>query len=186
MVGSSFEAVLMVDGYNVVGAWPDLIRLRDQESLDAAREHLIAILANYSAFKGFDTWLVFDAYSRQRQAPGPTSITHHLSLHYTGFGQTADSYIEKACAQFREDVRKFHQRLIVATSDRAQRLTVVGYGAEWISAGQLASEVGQATAQVKRRQKPQKQSNRRFLANSLKPEAQAKLARLRLGLTDEI
>ena len=185
MAGSLFEAVLLVDGYNMVGAWPRLKQLRDQVSLEAARDQLTELLANYSAFKGFETWLVFDAYG-QRTPKAQAQVTPHLSLHYTAFGQTADAYIERSCAQFRNDIRKFQQRLIVATSDRAQKRTVVGYGAEWISALRLASEVQHSTSSVKRRQKPAKQNRGRFLSNSLHPDAQAKLAKLRLGITDAL
>ena len=183
MASSSIEAVLLVDGYNVVGAWPELTQLRDQVGLAPARNHLVEVLASYSAFKAFETQLVFDAYG-QRQHHRQESVTDNLCVHYTRFGQTADSYIERACASFQQNVRKFQTRLIVATSDRAQKDTVVGYGAEWMSAQQLASDVHVSLQRVKRRQKPAKQSKRRFLANSLNPEAQAKLTRFRHGIWD--
>ncbi|MEO1592865.1 MAG: NYN domain-containing protein, partial [Cyanobacteria bacterium J06632_22] len=38
MKPSSPQAILLVDGYNIVGAWPELMGLRDNESLSAARE----------------------------------------------------------------------------------------------------------------------------------------------------
>ena len=132
MTGSTLQAILLVDGYNVIGAWPELVDLRDAQGLNVARNQLAEILANYSAYQGFETLLVFDAYG-QRQTHRSETLTQHLSIHYTSFGQTADSYIEISCAKFREDVRKFQRRLIVATSDRAQQLTVIGYGAEWMS-----------------------------------------------------
>ncbi len=183
MKGSTSQAILLVDGYNVIGAWPDLIELRDFESLDVARVSLAETLANYSAYKGFETLLVFDAYG-QPQAHRVEKFTQHLAIHYTSFGQTADSYIEISCAKFRNDIRKFEKRLIVATSDRAQQLTVVGYGAEWMSVAQLNADVNLAVQKVKHRQKPQKQSKQRFLSKSLNPEMQAKLAKLRFNLMD--
>ncbi|NJM85113.1 MAG: NYN domain-containing protein, partial [Leptolyngbyaceae cyanobacterium RM2_2_21] len=93
-----------------------------------------------------------------------------------------DTYIEKACAKFRSDIRKFDHRLIVATSDRAQRLTVVGYGAECMSADQLALEVRAAQQRVRQKLRPQKRSSKHFLVSSLNPQAQERLAKLRLGL----
>ncbi|MEM8614847.1 MAG: NYN domain-containing protein [Cyanobacteria bacterium P01_H01_bin.105] len=180
---STSQAILLVDGYNVIGDWAELIELRDFQGLDIARNSLAETLANYSAYRGFETLLVFDAYG-QRQAHRVEKFTQHLSIHYTSFGQTADSYIEISCAKFRNDIRKFEKRLIVATSDRAQRLTVVGYGAEWMSAAQLNSDVTLSVQKVKHRQKPQKQSKQRFLAKSLNPEIQAKLAKLRSNLMD--
>ncbi|MBT9316944.1 NYN domain-containing protein [Leptothoe spongobia] len=183
MNGSPSQAILLVDGYNVIGAWPDLIELRDFQGLNAARVSLAETLANYSAYQGFETLLVFDAYG-QRQSHRVEKFTQHLAIHYTSFGQTADSYIEISCAKFRDDVRKFEKRLIVATSDRAQQLTVVGYGAEWMSAAQLNADVNLSAQKVKHRQKPQKQSKQRFLSKSLNPDTQAKLARLRSNLTE--
>lgn len=183
MKRSTSQAILLVDGYNVIGAWPELIALRDFQGLDVARDNLAETLANYSAYKGFETLLVFDAYG-QRQGHRVEKFTQHLSVHYTSFGQTADSYIEISCAKFRDDIRKFEKRLIVATSDRAQQLTVVGYGAEWMSVAQLNADVNLSVQKVKRRQKPQKHSKQRFLSRSLNPEMQAKLAKLRSNLME--
>jgi predicted RNA-binding protein with PIN domain len=174
------QAMLLVDGYNVVGLWAELRRVRDCEGLEASRRQLIEVLANYSAFQGFDTQIVFD--SQYRDSAGSREIiTSDLSVHYTDFGQTADTFIEKTCANFRFDLRKFHQRLIVATSDRAQQLTVVGYGAEWMSAERLAAEVELVTQRVQRRQKTAKKPSGRFLAHALDPIAQQRLTQLRFG-----
>lgn len=184
MARSPLQAVLLVDGYNVIGAWPRLQTARDCEGLEMARRGLIEALTDYSAFKGFETRVVFDAYA-QTSPSRQEAITHNVSIHYTDFGQTADTYIERVCALFRNDVRKFQQRLIVATSDRAQQLTVVGYGAEWMSAHRLAMDVEHARQRVRRRQRPAKPSPKRFLASSLDPVAQARLAQLRLGLSQD-
>ncbi|WP_421658199.1 NYN domain-containing protein [Leptothermofonsia sp. ETS-13] len=174
------QALFLVDGYNVVGAWADLRRVRDHDGLEEARRHLIEILANYSAFQGYDTQLVFDSQYREA-ASNREVITSNLCVCYTDFGQTADTYIEKTCAAFRHNLRKFHQRLIVVTSDRAQQLTVVGYGAEWMSAEQLAADVKAIHRRVQRRQKPVRKSSSRFLAHSLDPIAQKRLTQLRFG-----
>lgn len=64
-----------------------------------------------------------------------------LSVHYTSYSETADTYIEKFCASFVRQNPESRTRIIVATSDQAQRHTVVGYGAEWMSAQKLAKEV---------------------------------------------
>jgi len=72
--------------------------------------------------------------------------------------------------------------MIVATSDRAQQLTVVGYGAEWMSAEQLAADVEATARRSERQHKSRKQNSSRFLASSLDPESQQRLAKLRMGL----
>jgi predicted RNA-binding protein with PIN domain len=171
-------AILYVDGYNVVGSWADLKQVRDRDGLEEARRQLIEALTNYSAYQDFDTRLVFDA--QYRDIPSRREVvTSNLSVCYTDFGQTADTFIEKACAAFRHDVRKFQQRLIVATSDRSQRLTVIGYGAECISVEQLASDVHAATVQVRGKKKTTQK--RVVLGSCLDPEAQKKLTQMRFG-----
>ncbi|MCA1994428.1 MAG: NYN domain-containing protein, partial [Coleofasciculus sp. S288] len=74
------------------------------------------------------------------------------------------------------------QRLIVVTSDRAQQLTVVGYGAEWMSSLQLANDIEFTARRVRSKHRPQKQSRGRFLFNSLDAQAQQRLAQLRKGI----
>ncbi len=174
------QAVFLVDGYNVVGAWPDLRQLRDREGLESARRHLTEALVGFSAYQGFDTRLVFDAQYRDC-ASHREVVTPNVSVYYTDFGQTADTFIEKACAAFRYDLRKFHQRLIVVTSDRAQQLTVQGYGAELMSTEQLAVEVEAIARRVRLRQKPTQKSSGRFLEHALDPTAKERLARMRFG-----
>lgn len=178
------QAVLLVDGYNIVGAWPCLKKVRDRAGLEAARGKLIEDMINYSAFQGFETQIVFDA-QYQNTCGNQEVINDSLCVHYTDFGQTADTYIEKACASFRPHLQQSHLcRLIVATSDRVQQLMVLGYGAEWMSALQLYYEVESTTIRVRRQHKPQKQSSSRFLANSIDAKARQRLAELRMGLKD--
>lgn len=174
------QAIFLVDGYNVVGHWHDLKYTRDTEGLEAARRLLVEYLANYSAYHDYDTRLVFDAQYQDSPCKREV-ITANLSVCYTDFGQTADTYIEKACAAFRNDIRKFQQRLIVATSDRAQQLTVVGYGAELMSVDQLVTSVSAATSQVRQKRKQSKKTTGRFLAHALDPVALKRLSDMRFG-----
>jgi uncharacterized protein len=198
MPPSRKQAVLLVDGYNVIGAWSELhdsnrqtksqrqknsnpLQSGSKEDLEAARSKLVEELINYSAYEDYETKVVFDAYSRD--APAYCEIiTPNLSIHYTDFLETADTYIERFCAAFRHDLQYSASRLIVATSDRAQQLTAIGFGAEWISSLQLISEVDFSAKRSKRRHRPQKQSSGRFLFNSLDSKAQARLSALRHGL----
>lgn len=180
-MSSSLESpYLLVDGYNIIGAWASLDRVKNANGLVAAREALIETLANYSAFRGFYTQVVFDAHAQ----PEPSSqerVTRNLAMHYTNYGQTADSYIEIMCAQSRS-FRLRKSRIVVATSDRAQRQTVVGYGAEWMSAQQLEADVKFSKLGVEQHQQPSKRSSSRYLMNNLDKNVQEKLRRMRFGL----
>ena len=174
----SYQALLLVDGYNVIGAWSSLKTTRDRHGLDLARKDLVEALINYSAFKDFQTQIVFDAHY-QNQPANREVITPYLSVYYTDFCQTADTYIEKTCALHRHQVPV--TRLIVATSDRAQRLTAIGYGAECMSSIQLAHDLESVARRSRRKGKPQKKSSGRFLFNSLDPKSQQRLSELRKG-----
>lgn len=176
------EAVLLVDGYNAIGSWSDLKKTRDCVGLEAARWELVEALVNYSALQNYATQVVFDA-QYQNTCSHQEVISDRLSVHFTDFGQTADTYIEKSCASLRPYLRQSHLcRLIVATSDRVQQLVVVGYGAEWMSAQQLNYEVESTLKRSLHNHKQRKQSSSRFLANSLDAKARQKLAQMRMGL----
>lgn len=184
MSPSSHQAILLVDGYNIIGDWSDLKQCRDRDGLEVARRQLVECLINYSASVAYRTKIVFDAHYQDT----PRSTEQHtpdLSVHYTAFAETADTYIEKFCAKFER--RKYQQestRLIVATSDRAQQLTVVGYGAEWRSAQMLAREVEQAANKTKSRttRQTKRQPCGRFLFNALDPSAQQRLKQMQRGI----
>lgn len=174
------RAFLLVDGYNVIGLWPRLRDSRNLNGLETARRDLIEALVNYSASQGLNTQVVFDS-QYQYTPTAKEIITDNLSVQYTEFGQTADTFIEKACANLRQEMRLSKSRLIVATSDRAQQLTVVGYGAEWMSSQQLAHDVESVANGIRRRCKQSKRTSSRFLASHLDPESQRRLAELRMG-----
>ena len=165
---------LFVDGYNMIGAWAGLVKLHQRHGFEAARQELIEIMANYSARKGLDTQLVFDAYA-VRSPHQQLVITPNLSVCYTAFGQTADSYIEYLCAQLRQRALP-RSRVIVATSDYNHRLTVVGYGAEWMSAQQLHSDITFTHSQSN----PFPRRSSRSLFDRVNSETREKLMRLRL------
>ena len=178
---SQRRALLLVDGYNMIGIWSDLKRTQESDGLEASRRELIELLVNYSAFEGLETKIVFDAQYRREPACLEV-VTKNLSVHYTEFGQTADTYIEKTCAKFSREIKNHDRRLIVATSDRAQQLTAIGYGAEWMSAKNLAKAVDQTTRSRRHQHKPNKQTAGRFLFQSLDAKAQERLRKMRMGL----
>ena len=55
------KTYLFVDGYNIIGAWPELIELRDA-SLEEARKKLVDYLTEYAVASGYHTVLVFDGW----------------------------------------------------------------------------------------------------------------------------
>jgi uncharacterized protein len=171
------QAFLLVDGYNIIGAWTNLKKTRDRHGLEFARQELVETLIGYTVLKEFQTEIVFDAHYQKNPAYREYH-TPSLSVQYTGFAQTADSYIEKFSASFQHRHSETVSRLIVATSDNAQKLTVMGYGAEWLSAQRLKSEVETTVKREHRNHKTQRKSKGRFLFNSLDEKSQKLLQQM--------
>ena len=191
MKPSSYNALLLVDGYNIIGQWTSLKNTRDQFGLELARQALVESLISYSSHQGYNTQVVFDAQYQQSPA-SQEQTTSHLSIHYTAWLQTADTFIEKRCAHYSRNSLEYPSRVIVATSDRAQQLTVVGYGAEWMSAKILSQAIEQSSLQVKQQQRQQKRRSRRDPLRSapqgkgwvsgLDPSVRDKLSQWRYGM----
>ncbi len=125
---------LLVDGYNVIFAWPALADLAKQ-NLGAARDWLKDILCNYQGFTGYTIILVFDAY-KVKGSPGFFEAYHNIYVVYTKEAETADMYIEKTT---HENSRKYN--ITVATSDGLEQLIVMGNGARRISSRDLEEEI---------------------------------------------
>jgi uncharacterized protein len=171
------QTILLVDGYNMVGAWPRLVRLRDQHSLEAARTELIEVLTNYSAFRGFRTVIVFDA----QMVASPLhweAQDEHVEVCFTEYEQTADTFIEKYSYQL---LRAGHERVRVATSDRAQQVLILAQGAAWLSAQSLWEEVKHTEQQIRENLKKRRAQPQRTLADRLDPKVRAQFSQWRCG-----
>lgn len=58
---ADWRDVLLVDGYNMIGGWPELAAL-SLNGMQEARDRLLDMLADYQAFTGRRVIAVFDAY----------------------------------------------------------------------------------------------------------------------------
>ncbi len=135
--------ILLVDGYNIIFAWPELKEL-SRSSLDEARRSLMDILSNYRGFHPCELILVFDAYKVRRQL-GSQEEYHGIHVVYTKEAETADNYIEKT---IREINRRKDRRIRVATSDGLEQVIIFGGGALRISAAEFRREVEAARVEI--------------------------------------
>lgn len=174
------QAILLVDGYNIIGSWSYLKKVRKKNGLECARDSLIESLINYTGYKAIQSKIVFDAHY-QKTPSNEEEYGDRLSVHYTSYAETADTYIEKFCASFHHQQEDRKKRLIVATSDQAQRHTVVGYGAEWMSAQGLVAEIDATNNKQRRKFNTRSKSQGRFLFNSLDTKTQQALVQMRFG-----
>ncbi|HET7521709.1 MAG TPA: NYN domain-containing protein [Bacillales bacterium] len=126
--------ILLVDGYNMIGAWPELQQLKAVD-LAAARDRLIEKMAEYQAFTGYQVIVVFDAHF---VSGGETKEKNHLvDVIYTKENETADERIEKLAIEMGNVRTQVH----VATSDATEQWAIFGQGALRKSARDLLREV---------------------------------------------
>lgn len=91
------KQLLIVDGYNMIGSWPELVQLKNQNKLEDARERLLQRLSNYAKYEDLEVIVVFDA----QLVPGiqQTYKKYRLTVIFTKEDETADSYIERIAGE---------------------------------------------------------------------------------------
>lgn len=129
------KQLYIIDGYNMIGAWPNLRTLKDGNELEAARDELLRVCSNFQKFEDIETWVVFDA----QLVPGvqQTFSKYQVKVIFTSQDETADQYIERIVAEN-------NTRLVqvsVATSDLAQQWIVFQKGALRKSAREFYQEI---------------------------------------------
>ena len=134
--------LMIVDGYNIIFAWEGLKDMAKDGSLSAARDKLIDILANYGAFRGCETLLVFDGY-KVKEGAGSKEASGGLNIVYTRQGESADAYIEK----FLQRIGR-NYRVRVATSDNLIQLTALRMGVIRVSAREFELEIERAQQEI--------------------------------------
>ena len=139
------EEFLLVDGYNIIWAWPEL-RALAQGDIKAARDRLTDILMNYGGYVRAHVILVFDAY-KVRGGTGEVNHLPNLDVIYTKEAETADLYIEKAA----HELAKKSRRVTVATSDAVEQVIICGAGAARMSADGFLEEVKRTEQEIRER-----------------------------------
>jgi predicted RNA-binding protein with PIN domain len=136
---------LIVDGYNVIHAWPPLKRLLGV-SLEAARDKLVERLSVYGLVTETDVTVVFDAHHSSAMANAEQDV-EGVHVVFTRKGHSADHVIERLAYT----ATGGGDNLTVATSDRFQSDLVRGMGGAVISAPELERQVIAAEEELGRR-----------------------------------
>ena len=134
--------ILIIDGYNVINAWPELMRLRG--NLNEARDVLVHILTEYGAFENYEMIVVFDAFFTEEEEH-ELQISDRMKVIYTGAGETADSCIERLAYTAVRAGREVY----VVTSDGAEQSVILGAGAYRITSPELRRSVKKAKKLMK-------------------------------------
>ena len=166
---------LIVDGYNVIGAWPELSKLKDLD-LEDARSRLIDMLANYQAYSGTHVTLVFDAH--QVPGLGRTYEQSRLAVVYTREKETADALIERLVTVLIGRRR----RVYVATNDMTEQHVIFGKGAFRLTTRELLVKVKQGQQDVRESIQADRPHKRNILDNKLTEEQKRLFEKWRRGL----
>jgi uncharacterized protein len=138
--------ILLVDGYNIIGAWPDLQKLK-MDNLSEARDQLIEKMAEYQAYTGYRVIVVFDAHlvkgieNKQKN--------YRVEVIYTRENETADERIEKLAISLNNIKTQVH----VATSDFTEQWAIFGQGSLRKSARELLIEMESIEGSIQKRVK---------------------------------
>lgn len=128
---------ILIDGYSLLHAWPDLAPRTPRHSA-GAREELIHQLTLYRDATGTPITVFFDGGGAPAGTPKNES-TPELEILYSRSGQTADDMIERTTHRLLS-----YGEVLVVTDDYAERDLVIGMGGMAQSCDQFIRAVGGA------------------------------------------
>lgn len=134
---------LLVDGSNVIQAWPDTRALarRDREAAKALLLRRVAVLHD---FAGWRVTVVFDGRGKELAVESVGGAADFACVH-TPAGATADDVIEQLVGRAAEP-----GACLVATADQAERATVEAAGAAWCPPEELLKRIDSADTRQSR------------------------------------
>ncbi|TMV44110.1 NYN domain-containing protein [Paenibacillus mesophilus] len=169
------KQVVIVDGYNIIGAWAELQKLKEH-SLEEARDRLIDMLADYKAYKGHKVYVVFDAH----QVPGLGGKYRQLQIEvvYTREKETADERIERLVAE----LRGRRVQIYVATSDSVEQHVTFGQGALRLPARELLFTIREIRKEIRSKIEETTAPAKNSVDSKLTDELREKFEKWRRGL----
>lgn len=167
------KPLLIVDGYNVIGAWKEAEK--QHLTIDEARDRLVHMLLDYSGYSGEEVVLVFDGYRSDRRTSTEEKLGA-MTIVYTKHGETADSFIERTVVQTPK-----YRTVRVATSDGQIQTLALGAGATRITSRELLIQMQQLRKASFAAHKRAQEMNRNPLGARLPRDVQEALEKLRRG-----
>ena len=166
------KPLLLVDGYNVLGAW-DVPR-KENLSIEEARERLVHLAADYAGYSGQEVVVVFDGHYTDRPVRSLSTV-HGVEVVFTKHGESADNYIEAVC-----DAAPKWRQIRVATSDALEQTVTLGRGAVRVSSREFLMELSHVRRGGREQLRPEK-PQRNDLLSRLSAEQRALFDKLRKG-----
>ena len=167
------KPLLIVDGYNIIGAWPEAER--QGWSIDESRDQLMRMLEDYAGYVDEEIVLVFDGYLSDRKVRSE-EMHGPVQLVFTRHAETADSYIERLVA-----LTPKYRQVRVATSDGLEQSQVLSTGAIRMTSRELLRELRQMRAEGMNSHRQATGLSRQTLSGRLPGDTLEALEQLRRG-----
>lgn len=164
---------LIIDGYNVINAWPDTFNLR-KYTLEDCRDKLIRMMSNYQGYKNANVIIVFDAHLLKGNQESIETYDN-ITVVFTKENETADNYIEKFVYRFAET-----NVIRVVTSDYLEQTMILNKGGVRVPARELKEELEAANRNIRKdiAKKPPKANT---IESNLPAELIEKMEKIRRG-----
>ena len=133
---------VLVDGYNFIFANPPLAKLGELD-ISLARDTVIRLMCNYTAFRKSKAVVVFDGYKRAG-SEGSVEEIGGVTVIYTKEKQTADSYIEKTTYEISDK-----HTVRVVTSDLQEQYIILGAGGLRVSCREFWEELENTSLMIR-------------------------------------
>ena len=166
----------LVDGYNMIGAWPEF---RGMADISQARELLISMLADFAGFTGDEMMVVFDGYRGDKMKTAVERVSG-IDVIFTKRSETADRFIERTVDERMANLPRFSREAIrVATSDATEQNVIFTRGAVRIPAKEMRSIVRSAKSAQAGHHQPTRESRARTIQDRLPRQVLEKLEEMR-------
>ena len=136
------DEYVIVDGYNFIFANPELSSLAERD-ISAARDALVRLMCDYTAFTRCRAIVVYDAYKR-RGGEGSTEEYGAVTVVYTKEAETADSFIEKSTY----DMSSEHTVRVVS-ADMQEQMVILGAGGLRVGAREFMRELSDTAFRIR-------------------------------------
>lgn len=134
---------ILVDGYSLLHAWPELAEGQPRHSA-IARDELVLHLQRYQDSVSTPVTVFFDGAGSPLKTSDVTQA-HSVEIIYSKTGQTADDLIERTTHR----ILPFGEPLVV-TDDFAERDTVINLGGSVMRCAEFIKALGQSQDDLKR------------------------------------
>lgn len=169
------KPLLLVDGYNVIGAWS--VPKAENLPIEEARERLVHLIADYAGYSGEEVVVVFDGHYTDRTTRTRQTV-HGVEVVFTKHAESADNFIEAQC----EQAPRWRQ-VNVVTSDAVEQTVTMGRGATRISSREFLLRLTQTRMSGRAHMREEKIS-RGDIFSRLPPQQREIFDRMRKGLDE--